>query len=206
MTDILGQLFGTPIRVKLLRLFIFNPERVYHFDELASRVKASASKIKPELAVLERAGVIKTTQMLVEVSGKKTEKKKKVSGYVLSERCAHLQALRNLLLAITPFTSEEIAKRISKTGKIKLTVLSGVFIQQYDARIDLLVVGDKIKMPVLERLIKTIESELGRELRYVILETADFQYRLSVHDKLVRDVFDFPHQLVTDLLGVRFSV
>ena len=58
-------------------------------------------------------------------------------------------------------------------------------------------------MPALERLIKTVESELGRELRYVVLETVDFQYRMSIHDKLVRDVFDFPHQMVTDVLGVR---
>lgn len=205
MTDILFQLFGNSIRVKLLRLFIFNPERAYHTDELVLRVKATLSKIKPELLLLSRAGVIKQAKMVIESPGKKVIKKK-VSGYVLSDRCMHLVALRNLLRAISPFTSEEIAKRISKTGKIKLVVLSGVFIQNYDTRVDLLVVGDKIKMPVLERLIKTIESELGRELRYVVLETADFQYRLSVHDKLVRDVFDFPHHMATDLLGVRFSV
>lgn len=205
MTEILDNLFGSATKVKLLRLFIFNPERNYTLDELYARVKAPLRKVKPDLVSLERAGVIRSGMHVVEdISKKKT--KKKVKNYFLDTRCTHMTALRNLLLAITPFTAEEIGKRISKTGKIKLTVLSGVFIQNYDARVDLLVVGDKIKMVILERLIKTIESELGRELRYVILETTDFQYRLSVHDKLVRDVFDFPHQMVTDLLGVRFSV
>ncbi|MEK9131781.1 MAG: hypothetical protein AAB447_02645 [Patescibacteria group bacterium] len=202
MIDILGQLFGNPIRVKLLRLFIFNPERAYTLDELSLRVKATLPKIRPELTVLIGCALVKQTIATIESSDKKASKKK-VKAFVLNSRSASLLPLRNLLLAITPFTSEEIGKRISKTGKIKLTVLSGVFIQNYDTRVDLLVVGDKIKMPALERLIKTVESELGRELRYVVLETVDFQYRMSIHDKLVRDVFDFPHQMVTDVLGVR---
>ena len=202
MIDILGQLFGNPIRVKLLRLFIFNPERAYTLDELSLRVKATLPKIRPELTVLIGCALVKQTIATIESSDKKASKKK-VKAFVLNSRSASLLPLRNLLLAITPFTSEEIGKRISKTGKIKLTVISGVFIQNYDTRVDLLVVGDKIKMPALERLIKTVESELGRELRYVVLETVDFQYRMSIHDKLVRDVFDFPHQMVTDVLGVR---
>jgi hypothetical protein len=40
-----------------------------------------------------------------------------------------------------------------------------------------------------------MEVELGRELHYAVLSTPDFLYRTSVGDKLVRDIFDFRHQV-----------
>ena len=75
-------------------------------------------------------------------------------------------------------------------------------IQNWDNRIDLLIVGERLKKGKLERTIRSMESEIGRELKYSILDTTDFQYRYSIGDKLVRDVFDYQHQIVLDKLGI----
>jgi predicted nucleotidyltransferase len=93
-------------------------------------------------------------------------------------------------------------QRITKLGKIKLIVVTGVFTQTPESRIDLLVVGDGIKTGKLEGTIKTIEAEVGRELRYASLTVADFKYRLGIYDRLVRDVMDYPHEKVLNRLGV----
>ena len=66
----------------------------------------------------------------------------------------------------------------------------------------LLVVGDGIKHGKLENVIHTLEAEIGRELRYTVFDTPDFHYRLSIYDKLVRDILDYPHIKVVDKLGV----
>jgi hypothetical protein len=96
-------------------------------------------------------------------------------------------------------------KRLQRVGKLKLVIISGIFINNYDSRIDLLVVGDMMKKGTLENVIKTIESEIGREIRYTYFETPDFQYRLGIYDKLIRDILDFPHEKILDKLNVRMA-
>ena len=61
---------------------------------------------------------------------------------------------------------------------------------------DLLIVGDKLKRGKIEEGIKKIEAEIGIELVYAVFETKEFIYRLNMYDKLVRDVLDYPHQVI----------
>jgi hypothetical protein len=49
---------------------------------------------------------------------------------------------------------------------------------------------------------RRLESEIGRELRYTMLVSEDFLYRLNMNDKLVRDTFDYPHRIVFDRLNI----
>ena len=77
-------------------------------------------------------------------------------------------------------------------------VASGFFTNVPDARVDLLLVGKKLKKSVIEKAIAVIESEIGKELTYALFETEDFLYRAHMYDKLVRDVIDFPHVKVVD--------
>ena len=67
---------------------------------------------------------------------------------------------------------------------------------------DLLVVGDNLKQGQLETTIKTIESEIGREIRYAVFETSEFNYRYSIFDKLIRDILDYPHEKIINKLGL----
>ena len=81
-------------------------------------------------------------------------------------------------------------------------VASGIFIQNWESRIDLLLVGDELNLQKIEGVIKVIESEIGKEIAYSAFETHDFEYRYGIHDRLVRDVFDYPHVTLIDRLGV----
>ena len=47
-----------------------------------------------------------------------------------------------------------------------------------------------------------LEAELGREIRYAFFTTPDFRYRLGVYDRLLRDVFDYPHRVLLDKIGL----
>ncbi len=103
---------------------------------------------------------------------------------------------------MTSFTSNSIMKRLSGVGKLKFVLVSGVFIQDFDSRVDILVVGDRIKSSALERAIRILESEVGKELRYAFFETNDFTYRLNIYDRLVRDIIDHPHQKIINKIGL----
>ena len=85
---------------------------------------------------------------------------------------------------------------------MKLIITSGIFIQDEDSRLDLLLVGDRLNKITLDRTVKILEGEIGRELRYAVFDTRDFNYRVSVYDRLVRDVLDNPHQRLLDKMKI----
>ena len=77
-----------------------------------------------------------------------------------------------------------------------------MFIQEWDTRVDLLVVGDDLNMNKLDTVIKSIEAEVGKEIAYSAFETSDFEYRYGMHDRLIRDILDFPHTTLVDKLEI----
>ena len=97
---------------------------------------------------------------------------------------------------------DNLVKKFSGVGRLKLFIASGVFIQEWDTRVDLLVVGDELNLNRLENVIKTIESEVGREISYSAFETSEFEYRHGMHDRLIRDILDFPHTTLVDKLEI----
>jgi hypothetical protein len=62
--------------------------------------------------------------------------------------------------------------------------------------VDLLIVGDRMKRGKIEKGIRRLEAEIGAELVYAIFETKEFNYRLNMYDKLVRDILDYPHEVL----------
>lgn len=189
MDDILGRLLGSPARVKILRLFLFNPGVVYPFSEIVSRARVSSPATRSELAVYESIGLIKVRK----VRGKRER------AFVLNTEFPYLEALQHLLLNL-PTRSPDMIRRIRKVGSIKLVILSGIFVDDYQGRLDLFVVGERIAEPKLKAVVRSIEAEIGKELRYATLETNEFKYRLDIYDKLVRDVLDYPHTVIVDNL------
>lgn len=187
--ETLGKLFGSETKLKVIRLFLFNPETMFETSAVAERAKSDISKVRRELSTLEKIGLIK----------RKNHPKK---GFVLNQSFPYLLALQSFLLNIEPLSPKEILKRFTKLGSIKLVLVSGVFIQDPESRADILVVGDGLKKTNLENTIKTLESEIGRELKYAYFTTEDFKYRLSMFDKLTRDILDYPHKVVVDKLGI----
>ena len=131
-----------------------------------------------------------------------TVKKVEEVGYGLDHKFPYLQALKNLLIMVSLHADDTLVRKFNNVGRIKFFVASGLFIQEWDTRVDLLVVGDDINMNKLDTVIKTIESEIGREIVYSAFETNDFEYRHGMHDKLIRDILDFPHVTLVDKLGI----
>jgi len=145
--------------------------------------------------------LIRKKSFFKEIELKTIIKKKRVNGFVLDQSFVYINHLRSLLINTEPFKHADVGKRIGKIGKLKMLAVSGIFIQNDDSRIDMLIIADDVKERSLKNLILTLESEIGKELRYAVLGSEDFKYRLGIHDRLVRDVLDFPHHVVVDKLG-----
>lgn len=204
--DTLAQLFGSATRVKLMRLFLFNPEVAFSLSESAKRVKGTSAEVRKEITRLIAAGVVKKRSVVKEVHSKKRPnapvKKVHELGYSLEQRFLYLQSLKNLLITVSLHADDTLVKKISAVGRLKLVIASGVFIQEWDTRVDLLIVGDELNMVRLQAIMAVIESEIGKELSYSAFETEDFEYRLGIHDRLIRDILDAPHTTLIDKIGL----
>lgn len=204
--DILEKLFGTTAKVKIMRLFLFNPEYIFTLDEIVERGKMTGSEAKKELSPLLAVGLVRRRPFSKEVTitkkKKVTVKKIKGIGYGLDPKFPYLNALKTLLISVSLHSHDDIAKRFSKVGKVKALIVAGVFIQDWESRVDLMIVGDELDENRIQNTVMVLEAELGKEISYTALETADFEYRVGVYDKLVRDILDFPHVKIIDRLSL----
>jgi hypothetical protein len=180
--EILGKILGSIARVKIMRLFMFNQNQVFKSKEVASRSRVGADAVRKELSTLAAAGFIK----------------KKGEGYVFDSSFKYGSEMESLLLNSNILNKDGIASTFKKVGKVKFLAVSGVFIKNKDSRVDLLIVGDKMKKNKIEDGIKKLEAEMGAELIYALFDTKEFIYRLNMYDKLVRDILDFPHEVVLE--------
>ncbi len=190
MSKSISHIFGGEGKVKIMRLFVFNSNTIFSFKSISEKVRSSSKVVRRELNALVKAGLIL----------------KRVRGYALNKDYEYLSAIEQFLMEASPVTEREIVKRLSKAGNLRLILTSGVFKYDPEARVDLLVVGDKIREGKLIRAISALEAELGRELRYAAFETSDFKYRLGVYDKLIRDILDYPHRKLMDKVGLQSGV
>ncbi len=201
--DSLSTIFGSEARIKIIRLFLFNPETVFDLDTISSKSKVNKNIVKREINLLEKAKLIKRKSFtrLIERKNKKP-RKLKLTGYYLNKDFSYITALKQLLIKTKMLESGEILKRLSRSGKLKLVIVAGIFTQDKDSRVDMLVVGNNVSKSGLSNAIKSIEAEIGRELVYVYFNKEDFEYRLGMYDKLVRDVLDYPHQVLLDKINL----
>ncbi len=194
--DILAKLLGGIPRVKIMRLFLLNSEVGFEAPDITDRCRISSTHSRKALAQLAAMDLVEKRSMIKEVTNARTGKvtKKRIQGWFLNPAFPYINELKQLLVEGEFFKRSDIAKRFKPAGRIQLLVVSGIFIQDSESRLDLLIVGDNLKKSFIQKTVSVLESELGKELSYAVFETADFKYRISMYDKLLRDVFDFPHE------------
>lgn len=188
--DSLAKLFGSPARLKLLRLFLFNDDLWFSAADAAFRTKTAAAAARKELNALTAAGLLR---------------KKSVKGvtYSVNKRFPYFDALQAFIRSTTNLSDVAMLTSIKRAGTVRLVVLSGLFTGALETKVDLLVVGDKLEERQLDSSVRALEAELGRELRFASFSPEDFKYRRGVYDRLLRDVFDSPHRILLDKIGIQ---
>ncbi len=189
-SDTLDKLFGSPYRAKLLRLFVANPDNVFDLKTIAKRLGALPAKLRKDLALLQAISFVKV------------KSKNKVNGWQLDPTFPFVSHLRTLLTTELLYKRASLMSRFKGVGKLKFLAISGVFIQDPNSRADLVIVGDNLKRSAVDRAIKSIEAEIGRELNYATFDTTDFMYRFNASDKFIRDLLDYPHERIINKLTV----
>ncbi len=201
MTDSLAILFGNQARVKLLRFFLFNPSQEFSFDDISRRAKLVRRTARTELNALERAEVIK--KKIIFAKHKTKDIKVRTQGFALNDKYPQLASLQTFLFETAPINGETVMKHLRKVGPLDFVACTGIFMREFDRRLDLLIAMKKLNEAKVEVAVRALEAELGIEIRYATFAREDLLYRVGMYDKLTRDVFDYPYQMLVDRIGVR---
>ncbi len=201
MADPLSILFGSTARVKLLRFFLFNPSKEFTFDEISRRARLVRRTARTEISALEKAGVIVKRTLYVPIDGK--TKKMKALGFALDRSFPELQALQTFMFETAPIDGKNLLMHMRKAGTIDFLVVAGVFVREFEQPLDVLITMKKTTQAKIESAIRSLESEIGIEIRFTVMTSEDLSYRVGMNDKLTRDLFDYKHQILVDKIGVR---
>ncbi|MEX2368772.1 MAG: helix-turn-helix domain-containing protein [Candidatus Paceibacterota bacterium] len=186
--DILETLFSSGPRVRILRAFLFQPEIKLSASEIAERADVTHGTAKNHADVLTKIDFLKKV------------KHEGSDCWQLNNDSKLRDPLHRIILMHQKVTPDDIADRLRKVGDVSLLILSGIFTGARNRPIDVLIVGKNIDKAKLSRALAQIEKNYGTELCYTHLPEDEFSYRFNVYDRLIRDVLDYPHQiLINDL-------
>ena len=125
--------------------------------------------------------------------------------YALNPGFEFFSELRDLILKSSPTEKYKIVRQVNKLGRVKLAVLSGIFLNKESGDplgTDLLIVADDINRRRLYSLLKSLEANIGKELRFAVMDREEFQYRLAMFDRFVRTLLESPHEKLINKLGI----
>ena len=181
--EILEKILGNRARVKIMKLFLLNRGKGFKNKDIAARSRVSPHAVRSELRILSSVNFVK-------------KRGAASPEWFFNPMFTYASAFDELLVRSQTLNKQTILDNFKNIGRVKLLVVSGIFIKNNDTRVDLLIVGDKMKRGKIEAGIRKLEALIGVELVYAIFETKEFMYRLSMYDKLVRDILDYPHEVV----------
>jgi hypothetical protein len=140
----------------------------------------------------------------MDVEGK--NKKMKAVGYTLNKDFPELQALQGFLFETAPIDGKNLLKHLRQAGTLDFVGISGVFVRDFEQRLDVLLAMKKFSQSKVEKAIRSLEAEIGIEIRFAAMSSEDLLYRVGMYDKLTRDFFDYNHQVLVDKIGVKDEV
>lgn len=197
----LGKLFGSNARVKILKLFLLHPGEKYFIRQLARDLKLQVNSVRRELDNLESFGIlISRTEKEGEgddniETGQEKKYYKVNTGFIL------FAEIHELIVKAQILYGQDFVAKIKKAGKVKLMVLAGAFVNDPEAIVDLLIVGsfDKNK---LKQLIKNLEKELCREINFTLMDLKEFKYRREMTDVFLYSVLEGKRIIAVDEIGI----
>jgi predicted transcriptional regulator len=188
----LEQLFGSQTRVKLLQLFLNNPDQSFYVRELTRIVDAQINAVRRELTNLMELGVIR------EIEPEDEEKKKnKMKYYQVIPDFILYPELKSMIQKTQFIIEQEFSKDIAKVGQICYLVFTGNFVGEKGIPVDILIVGNVSKSK-LEAVIKKYEKQFNRDIHYTLFDMDEFTYRRNVADKFLYRILDSKKIIMID--------
>lgn len=187
------QLLGSKTRVKLLQLFMSNPNRSFYVREITRKIDEQINSVRRELSNLLSIGIIvsdTTNNRLY---------------YEVNQQYEFYKPLKEI------FGNDKAISQVSRKsgqddefkalGNVDVVVYTGQFTRDERAGVDILIVGST-NANAVQKFVSELETKEGKELRYTVMSLSDFEYRRQVKDRFLSTVLGAKKQVVLDRRGL----
>jgi len=173
----LEKIFGSRTRVKLFRLFLTHPEEEYFVREIARTIDEQINSVRRELNSLEEMGIVKS----------ETRDRKKY--YFANTEFELFSELRALMMKSRLTHERGFLQDIQRHAQVKYMVLTGYFVNDDSAQVDLLIVGN-VSRAKLDQVLEEFKERFGKQLRYTLMPNDEYHYRKEVTDKFLYSIIN----------------
>ena len=205
-------LFGSKTRVKLLKLFLNNPDSSYYVREITRLIDEQINSVRRELSNMLKIGIITSEN----VENKLYYKVNQMYPYFIPLRAifsdeeipiAEVQAAKisgNTKDSTSTFSSSDSNPEVKYYNKIfegltgaHAIVIAGKLVRGSASPIDILIIG-QVPNTKLKTIIKSIERREEIEVNYTVIAPEEFHYRISVRDRFIGEILDTKFTVIKD--------
>ena len=175
--DILNKIITADTRREIIKYFVLNLDKKVHLRKISRIIDKQVNAVSRELYNLVSIGFLKD-----QANGRKK-----------------LFYINKDFLLIDEFTKivhktwglgKMVVQNRKSIGNIDIAIITENFVSnkhksQYD--VDLLLVGE-IQVPVTSHLIKEVEIELNREIKYTVMSKEEFDFRRKKRDIFIENI------------------
>jgi hypothetical protein len=186
----------------------------YYIRQLSRDLKLQLNSVRRELENLENFGILTSdakdmgTQAAPE-GGKKPEISGPASSaggqekkyYRANPNFVLFDEIKALIVKAQILYEKDFVRKLQGMGKIKLLVLTGIFVNNPNSLIDILLVGNVNKIKLV-KLIKELEIVLGKEINFTVFNPLEFKYRRDMTDVFLYGVLEGRKLIIINEVGL----
>jgi predicted transcriptional regulator len=185
----LEQLFSSRTRVKLLQIFLINPDNNYFIREIGRKIGEHINSVRRELKNLTNIGLV-------------TSYSEKQKIYYKANKDFFLYPeIKALVFKAQVMMEQNFIKKLKKKGKIRFMALTGFFTGRSDSQTDILIVGS-VNRNKFKRLIAQFQKNFDYDIHYTIMSMKEFQYRRDLTDRFLYDILENKKIVVIDKIAL----
>ncbi len=178
------QLFGSKTRVKLLSLFLNNPNRPYYVREITRKIDEQINSVRRELSNLLAIGIVRS------------DSNNNRLYYEVNQKYQFYAPLRSIFTNISleeetdlkdTREDNELLKKLKATGNVQIAFETGTFVRDHAAGTDFFIMGD-VNRARVAKFMNELEHDLGREINYTVMTPEEYSYRQRLNDRFLASV------------------
>ena len=179
-------LFGSKARSRLMRFFLLNPGPEFSTVDVSEKTLVARPEASRELS---RLGKMK---MVIEHTrkGKKT--------FSVNEDFPFYTELKSLVSKLNVHAQSQVFRKLKIVGEVKLILISGLFLNYPKSKVDMILVVNNVNRTKLKHAIAHLEAEVGKEIRFVLMNMEELQYRLNMLDRFFIEFLEAPYEEVAN--------
>ena len=179
-------LFGSRARARLIRFFAMNPEVEFPVTDVAGKT------------MLSRGDVLRETKRLAKIKFVQEKSRKGRRYYMVNTNFPFYLDLRTLVSKLNVNAQSHVFKKLKTIGEVKLILISGLFLNYPKSKVDMILVVNNVNRSKLKQAITHLEAEVGKEIRFVLMNAEELQYRLNMLDRFFIEFLEGPYEEVVN--------